>query len=233
MASAEDRKREAQQAQDTANHHRRRAGELYMAHRQNGDDHTLSQAKQEAEHADSWQRKAEALQTSREWDPDSAKQKKSDAPAKTQKAPAAKRKEPERGEAEEAESSSWSSRRAWYLPGSVADDKILQAEEAQQSGLLDQLGKYAARNTFDKQFRTFENPKHAAKAVARGGRAVMDAVRQHPKSKDGGPSKQGSVMAQLQKPAKQQAEQTQKSREARARSTERSKGKTRGTTPRR
>lgn len=136
-------------AQAHAAQHRRRAGEHFIEYHHTGDDAALGRARQEIELAERWERRA------------------SQAPQLQTKSG--------RGEAEEAGASAYTGRRAWILPGTISDDPLQQLQEANQSGLLGQLVTQATRSVFDKEHRTFENPK----AIIRGGRAILNAAREH------------------------------------------------------
>lgn len=52
-------------------------------------------------------------------------------------------------EAELTEDEDSKLRRAWFLPGSVADDPMLQLDEAGTGGLLEQTARYAGRSILD------------------------------------------------------------------------------------
>lgn len=59
-----------------------------------------------------------------------------------------------------------SDRRTWFEPGTVADDKMQQFEEAREGGILDQVTKYAARSVFDKKERQFGGAKMIGKTAS-------------------------------------------------------------------
>ncbi len=137
---------EHREATEAAAKHRQQAGELYAQHRSEGRDELLDQARQEDSKAAHFEEKARG--------------------GGGQKKDTFQR---------DGEASGDTERRAWYAPGSVADDKLLSFEEAKQGGILDQVTLYAARSVFDKDHRKFEGPKavgKGAKAVGKGTRAV-------------------------------------------------------------
>lgn len=136
--------REYREASEAAASHRQRAGELYAQHRSEGKDELLTQAREEYAKATHFEEKAQGAQGGQKQDTFQR----------------------------DGEAAGDSDRRAWYEPGSVADDKMLQFEEAKQGGILDEVTKYAARSVFDKDHRKFEAVGKGAKAVGKGAKAV-------------------------------------------------------------
>lgn len=65
-------------------------------------------------------------------------------------------------------------RRAWFLPGSVAEDPMLQFEEAQHGGILVLTAKYAARSVFD---AVSEGRVHPESIAARLKTAIVEGAR--------------------------------------------------------
>ena len=102
---------EHREATEAAAKHRSQAGELYAQHRSEGRDELLDQARQEDGKAAYFEEKAQG-----------GGQKKDTFQR-------------------DGEASGYTERRAWYAPGSVADDKMLSFEEAKQGGILDEVTK--------------------------------------------------------------------------------------------
>lgn len=79
----------------------------------------------------------------------------------------------EQTEAELTEDEEAKLRRAWYLPGSVADDPMLQLDEAGAGGLLEQVAKYAARSISELP----EHGIHPESIVGRVATAIKEGLR--------------------------------------------------------
>lgn len=167
--------RESQQALAQAAEHRRRAGELFTQHRREGGDELLTRAKEENEKAAHWEGKAQA-----------AGPKKQDAFERD-------------GEAAED-----SKRRAWFEPGSVADDKLMQLDEASQGGILDQVTRYAARSVFDKEHRTFDGAKLVGKAVSAPFKAARKFGQNKQQASQGKAKQASSVLQEIKQSGKKQ-----------------------------
>lgn len=149
MATDKDPLDNLREAQNQSRAHRQQAGELFAAHAREDDPDKkrvlLEEAKQENEKADGFDKKAGKL--------------------------LARFSPGKEGEAETAQKESYTDRRSWYLPGTVADDKLLQVEEANQGSLAGNLMKYAGRSLVERDGAALAWTKDKAKAVvARFGR---------------------------------------------------------------
>jgi hypothetical protein len=165
--------RQTQQALAQATHHRQLAGELFAQHRREGGEELLDRAKSENAKANAWEHKAMGISPRQE---DSFQR--------------------------DGEAAGDSQRRAWYEPGSVAEDKLMQFEEARQGGILDQVTRYAARSVFDKEHRTFDGAKQVGKAVSAPFKAARALGRSKAKDSQGQTKQPPSVLQEIKQSAK-------------------------------
>lgn len=159
---------EYREAVSRAQEHRQNAGELFAEHAREKDEtrqeSLLSHAKHENELADQYEKTASELLEHDESDHTLGQE-----------------------QTEQGDPTDFGSKRAWFEPGSVADDVLLQFEEANQGSLIGNVLEYAGRSMFDKEHRAFEGakmlkslasaPMKAAGAAYRGARSVNQSLQ--------------------------------------------------------